>query len=213
VKLTVREAARLLNVAETRIYRWIEDDEIPFIMIHHRPLFHRVELLEWAIAMQLPIETDLYERTPGEPFSTALERGGGRRCETNLADAAGELPIASQLDRTTIRTVVATRESEMFVCRAPDGIAIPKARSPVICAGVPAVVCLLWPGPGGWTIDSLAARAVFVILAPTLHEHLKLLSRLSRALHAPPFRDAVQRGAPFELVLERARGWEQSLAS
>ena len=54
MKLTVRAAAVMLSVSETAIYRWVDDDEIPFVMIQHHPMFHRVELLEWAMAMELP---------------------------------------------------------------------------------------------------------------------------------------------------------------
>ena len=76
VRLDAREAAAILQVTETRLYRWVDEGDIPHAMIHHVPLFHRVELLEWALDNEVPISVDLYEGEPGAPLTEALVRGG-----------------------------------------------------------------------------------------------------------------------------------------
>jgi excisionase family DNA binding protein len=211
VKLTVREAAAALNVPETAIYRWVDEETIPFVTIHHHPMFHRLELLEWAMAMEIPVSADLYEGERGQPFTSALARGGGRMIRDSLAELAATLPISSVADREVIRSVIAARGSELFVNPGADKIAIPKARSPVICPDAPALVTLWWCEHRALMIDTRPANVVFLILAPTIKQHLQLLSRLSLALHDRAFRTAVQSQGEFDQVVAEARRWEQAL--
>jgi len=45
MKLNVRQAAKLLSVSESEVYRWVEEGEIPCVLIKNQPLFGRAELL------------------------------------------------------------------------------------------------------------------------------------------------------------------------
>lgn len=211
MKLTVREAATALNVPETRIYRWIDEETIPFVTIHHHPMFHRLELLEWAMAMEIAVSADLYEGEGGQPFTSALARGGGRLIRDSLAELAAALPVGSVADREVIRSVIAARGSELFVNPGADKIAIPKARSPVICPDAPAMVTLWWCAHRELVIDARPTTALFLILAPTIKQHLQLLSRLSLALHDRGLRTAVQAQGEFDQVVAEARRWELAL--
>ena len=196
--LTVREAATVLNVSETKIYRWVDDEVIPFVMVHHHPRFHRLELLEWAMEMELPVSFDLYADVHDQPLTRALERGGGRVIDTDLAELASQLPL-EPADRDVVRSVITAREAELFVNAGE--IAIPKARSPIICADSSAAVSLSWSGQ----------RALFLIVAPTIKRHLQLLSRLSLAVRDSRVRTAVQRTGAFEPVVVETRRWEQDI--
>jgi len=211
VKLTVRAAAMMLHVSETKIYRWVEDDEIPFVMIHHHPMFHRVELLEWAVAMELPVSVDLYEGGRDQPFSTALERGGGRTLAGSLGDLAADLPIERAAERDVLRAVIAARGDELFIRRGADRILVPRARSPVICPEAPPMVMLWWCGERMRKPAHAPVSVVFLILAPTIKHHLQLLPRLSLALHDQAFGAAVQRPGAFDRVVAEARRWEQAI--
>ena len=48
MQLTVRDVARLLNVSEKTIYRWIKEASIPAYRVNEQYRFNRAELLEWA---------------------------------------------------------------------------------------------------------------------------------------------------------------------
>jgi PTS system nitrogen regulatory IIA component len=48
-------------------------------------------------------------------------------------------------------------------------------------------------------------HALFSLISPTVRAHLRLLSRLSFALHDPGFKGAVIRQASREEILEEAR--------
>ncbi len=211
MKLSAREAARMLNVSETKIYRWVDDEEIPFVMIQHHPMFHRVELLEWAMEMEVPVSADLYEDERDHPLTTALERGGGHALGDELAAIADAIPSENPGDRAVIRAVLAAREVDLFVARATDAIALPKARCPIVCPEVAPLVMLWWCDPRAVVVDHAAMTALFLIVSPTVKQHLKLLSRLSLALHDRAFRTAVQQRGAFEPVIEESRRFEQEL--
>jgi nitrogen PTS system EIIA component len=206
VKLTVREAAKVLAVSETKLYRWVDEETIPFVMIQHHPLFHRVELLEWAIEMEIPLETDLYEHQHELPLTTALQRGGGRALTDSFESIAAALPT-SEPERERIRAVVSARQSEMFSCREADRLAIPRARSPIVCPDAAAHV-MLWWSERAFVLDGIAANTILLIVAPTVRDHLKLLSRLSRSLHDAAFVAALREPGAFDRVLAEARRLE-----
>jgi excisionase family DNA binding protein len=216
MKLDARQAARMLGVSETEIYRRVDAGEIPFTMIHHRPLFHRVELLEWAMSIELPISVDLYEdlhESEPHPLAAALERGGGGTVGADLGELVEDLPALARPERDLLRAVIASRSAAMFVSRAADRIALPRANSPIICAGTPGRVLLRWAAQRALTLPDVPVSALFLIIAPTIRRHHELLSRLSLALHDPAFRAAAQRAGAFAGVVAEARRWEMALAA
>jgi excisionase family DNA binding protein len=213
MKLDARQAARMLGVGETRIYRWVDAGEIPFTMVHHRPLFHRVELLEWAMAMELPVAVDLYEDGEPSPFADALERGGGGTITAAPEELADEIPALPGAERELISAVIAARAREMFVSRAADWIAMPRANSPIICPATPGLVLLRWAARRALMVRDTPINALFLIVAPTIRRHHELLSRLALALHDPTFRAAALRMGAFAEVVAEARRWEAQLAA
>ena len=46
--IDVRDSARLLNVSEKTIYRWVKQGKLPAYRINEQYRFNRAELLEWA---------------------------------------------------------------------------------------------------------------------------------------------------------------------
>ena len=203
MKLNIREAAEMLGVSETRLYRWVDEGDIPFVTIQHRPVFHRLELLEWAMERDLPISIDLYEDLTESPLATALELGGGHvMAAAGLSQIVDDLPIVHE-DREVIRAVIAARSGEMF--RPHDGIAIPTPRSPLICPQLPPTLMLWWCRELSIQVGGEAVKAVFVIATPTILDHLQLLSRLSLVLRDDGFAQAVKRMSPVASVIAEAR--------
>ena len=203
MKLNIREAAAMLNMSETKLYRWVDDGEIPFVTIQQRPLFHRLELLEWAMEQDLPISVDLYEDPTEAPFATALELGGGHlMTPAGLSQIADALPIDHD-DRAVIRDVVAARGHEMFQVR--KGIAIPTPKNPLICPELPPTVMLWWCRAQPVAVGEERANAVFSIATSTILDHLQLLARLLLVLRDDGFVQAVNRVYPIATVIAEAR--------
>jgi PTS system nitrogen regulatory IIA component len=213
MKLTVRQAAQLLSVSETQIYRWVEDGQIPCYTVRHQPLFSRAELLEWATAKRLPVSVELFA---GGGRSTrladALERGGihhhvpGDDRPSLLRAVVNLLPLPSPADAELILPIMLAREAQAST-GIGDGIAIPHVRMPLVFAGREAAValCFLEHPIEFHAIDGKPVHTVFAMLTPTVRGHLQLLSRLSHALFDPGFLAAVKRRAPAAEILAEAR--------
>lgn len=213
MKLSVRDAARLLSVSESELYHWIEDGEIPFYMINHQPLFNREELLEWATEHKLRLSVELFA-DGAQPvlLGDALVRGGvhhrlaGADRASALRAAVATLPIADEAERELVLDIMLARESEAST-GVGNGIAIPHVRSPLVFAGeAPAIaLCFLAQPIEFDAIDREPVTTLFVMMTPTVQTHLQLLSRLSVALHDEAFLAVLARRADADAVLAEAR--------
>src|SRR5437867_8954305 len=81
MQLTVRDAARIMNVSEKTIYRWIHQGTLPAYRVNEQYRFNRAELLEWATSRKISVSADLFhdpteELEPQIRLSDALEAGG-----------------------------------------------------------------------------------------------------------------------------------------
>src|ERR1035437_4947409 len=65
MKLTVRDAARLLSGSEKSIYRWIKEGVIPAYQINDQYRFNRAELLEWATSRKISVSPEIFAETEG----------------------------------------------------------------------------------------------------------------------------------------------------
>ncbi len=53
MQLGVRDVARILNVSEKSVYRWIRDGQLPAYKVNEQYRFNRAKLLEWANAHKI----------------------------------------------------------------------------------------------------------------------------------------------------------------
>jgi nitrogen PTS system EIIA component len=218
MKLTVRDAARVLSVAESQIYRWVDDGEIPCYVVNHRPLFSPAELLEWATSRRLAVSPQLFEsgdddNGAGPPrLAEALARGGihrgvrGGDRDAVMKAVVERLPVPEEADREVLLQVLLAREA-LGSTAIGEGLAIPHVRTPLVFPGVPAAaaLCFLETPVSFAAIDGRPVHTVFVLVSPTIRGHLQLLSRLSLALLDRGFKEAVLGRAPAEQILEQAR--------
>jgi PTS system nitrogen regulatory IIA component len=217
VKLTVREAAKLLSVTEDQLYRWVDERAIPFYMVEHRPRFARTELLEWATQKRLPVSPEMFESEeggdPGPSLEEALSRGGihhdlpGGTREAILRAAVKRLPSISEEDQALLLEVLLARESAVST-GIGDGIAIPHVRSPIVSSGDAASItlCFLEKPLDFQAVDGKPVHTLFLICSPTIAGHLRLLAKLSLALLDPGFKAALsKRGASEEILAEARR--------
>jgi nitrogen PTS system EIIA component len=211
VKLTVREAARLLAVAESELYHRVEEGEIPFITVDHHPLFNRAELLEWATVRRLPLSIELFA---GEGAQTrlvdALGRGGvhhevgGFDLTSTLRAVVDCLPITDADERDAIAAILTARQADAATA-VGSGIAIPHVRGPIVFAGQPAAVSLCFLNHA-IRLGDAQVTTVFAMMTPTISGHLQLLSRLSLALHDDGFvATLLRRAQPAAVIAEAAR--------
>jgi PTS system nitrogen regulatory IIA component len=206
MELRVRDVARLLNVSEPTVYRWVRQGALAAHRVGEQYRFHRVS-------------PELFT-PPGSPEATfslqaALERGGvyrevpGERRDQVLA-AIAELPgIPSGVNRSQLAQLLIGRET-LASTAVGDGIAIPHPRDPLV-VGVEephVLLCFLGRPVDFGAIDGLPVRALFTLLAPSVRQHLQILAKLAFVLHDPALRELLNRVAPQRAILDRIRALE-----
>ena len=212
--LKVRDVARLLNVSEGTVYRWARKRSLPSHRVHDQFLFNRVELQEWAALHKHRVSPELFAADQSEDgipdLLAAFRRGGitydlpGEKREDVLA-AISRLPgIPAGVNRELLHQLLLAREA-LASTSIGDGIAVPHPRDPVIVhVDRPAVfLCFLRNPVDFGATDGIPVRVVFLLLSPSVRDHLRLLARLAAALHDPEWKALLRAAAPEARILER----------
>jgi PTS system nitrogen regulatory IIA component len=214
MQLNVREAAKILNVSEKTIYRWINQGNLPAYRANEQYRFNRAELLEWATSRKINVSPEIFH----EPESTsgplvglvdALQAGGifyrvgGADRETVLRAIVETMRLPEEVDREFLFRVLLAREA-LGSTGVGDGIAIPHVRNPIVLhVSRPTItLCFLEKPVDFGAIDGKPVHALFSLISPTVRAHL----------HLRPSRSGIQGGHPAPGLergnpqgLERAR--------
>jgi len=223
MKLLVKDAARLLNVSEKTIYRWIKQGSIPAYRLNEQHRFNRAELLEWATARRIAVSPEIFHEEQSEASSLphlreAVQAGGvfyrigGSDKASALHRVVETMRLPEEVDREFLYQVLMAREA-LGSTAIGDGIAIPHVRNPVILhLQRPMItVCFLDKPVDFGALDGVPVTVLFALISPTVRAHLHLLSRLSFALRDATFRDAVIRQASRDELLAALESCEERL--
>ncbi len=222
--LTVRDVARLLNVSERTIYRWIDQGTLPAYRIGDQFKFNRTELLEWATSRRMNVSAQMFaepESAGVEPckLSDALRAGGtfyrveGDDKASALKSVVEVLRLPEGVDREFLYQVLLARES-LGSTGIGDGIAIPHVRNPVILHVTQPMVALCFlerPIEFG-AIDAQPVHTLFVLISPTVRAHLRMLSLLSFALREPSLKQLFKEQGSRGDILAAIERIESNLA-
>ena len=209
--LNIRDAAKILDISESTLSRWIKEG-LPAFLINGRYRFNRVDLLEWASRHKIPAAA-LYQAPEGmvPPLAVLLEGNvhydvPGGDMKTVMASVAERLPLANSRDKALAALAFADREAKGTTVIA-DGIAIPHVRSPLIF-GVDQpllTLCFLKDAVPFESGGRSPVRVVFALVSPTVRAHLTLLAMISSALHDAEFRRLLGVRAAAAEILARLR--------
>ncbi len=195
MQLNVREAARLLNLSEKTLYRWVREKKLPASKVHEQYRFNRAELLEWATSQQMQVSPELLREINVAPapivaLADALRAGGihdavsGTDKLTALGAVVRLMPLAEEVDREFLLRLLLARES-LASTGLGGGIALPHVRNPIVMhVSEPLITLCFLQKP---------VHTLFTIISPSTRAHLNLLARLAFALRQPAFADAVSR--------------------
>jgi len=208
--MTLRDVARYLHLNERAVGRMAEAGELPAQRATRGWRFSRTAIEAWRTqpgrATQEPLPAE-----PVPPLTLAGAMDAGRMSlqlhGTNRDAVLHEL-VALVLDPGNDRhaelffQALKAREDLCSTC-VNDGVAIPHARNALIGLVDQAVVAY-GRQPNGvdfGAIDGQPVKHFFLLCAPNVRDHLKLLARLSRLLHKPDFRAKLDASAsPDELI-------------
>ena len=221
MELSLRDVARLLDVSEDVVARWVRQRELHAVRVGGHYRVNKVELQEWAAARGLRVSPELYapeghvEQLPS--LHAALERGQihyhleGTQRDEILRSVVGLPSIPAGIDRNLLFELLLSRE-QLASTGIGAGIAIPHPREPlVVQINEPIVVLAFLMQPVDFeAIDSLPVSTLFVLLSPSVRVHLQMLSRLMCALHDTLVRDLLQDKLPAAAILQRVAELEET---
>jgi len=223
VQLVVKDVARLFNVSEKTVYRWIDQGILPAYRINDQYRFNRAELLEWATSRRMNVSPDIFAEpessaTPLPSLVEALQAGGifyrigGTEKESVLRAVVETLRLPEEVDREFLLRVLLARET-LESTGIGDGIAIPHVRNPVVLhvARPLITLCFLEHAVEFGALDGKPVSIVFSLISPTVRAHLRLLSRLSFALQDPRFKAVLQRQSARDEIFAEAHRIEAGL--
>ena len=224
MQLTVRDVSKLLSVSEKTVYRWVKQGVLPAYRVNEQYRFNRAELLEWATSRRMNVSAAVFDEpesnaTPVPALGEALRAGGifyrlgGKDKEAVLRAVVEHLRVPEEVDRDFLLRVLLAREN-LQSTGIGDGIAIPHVRNPIVLH-VPrpmVTLCFLEKPIDFGALDGKPVHVLFTLVSPTVRAHLRLLSRLSFALHDAGFKKAVLRQASRDDVLRECERVEQTLA-
>ena len=224
MQLGVRDVSKLLNVSEKTIYRWVAQGILHAYRVNEQYRFNRAELLEWATSRRMNVSAALFDEpesnsTPIPSLVEALQVGGifyrvsGLDKESALRALVEHMRLPDEVDRDFLLRVLLAREA-LQSTGIGDGIAIPHVRNPIVLhVSRPMItLCFLETPVDFGALDGKPVHVLFSLVSPTVRAHLRLLSRLAFALHAPSFKQAIVRQAAREEILAEAQRVEDGLA-
>jgi PTS system nitrogen regulatory IIA component len=224
MQLTVHDAAKVLELSEKTIYRWVKEGKLPAYKVNDQYRFNRAELLEWATARRINVSPEIFaepESSRGNlptlaealRFGGVFYRVGGTDKPSVLKSVVEVMSLPEEVDRDFLLKVLLARES-LGSTGIGDGIAIPHVRNPIVLH-IPrpmVALCFLEQSIDFGAMDGQPVRTLFTLVSPTIRGHLSLLSKLAFALRDSEFRSAVTRQATREELLDAVTRMEQTLA-
>ncbi|MDD2236529.1 MAG: PTS sugar transporter subunit IIA [Kiritimatiellae bacterium] len=223
MQLSVKDVAKLLNVTEKTIYRWIKQESIPAYRINEQCRFNRAEILEWATSRRIPFSPEILTESSTEPIqlptlTETLQTGGivyrleGDSKPTVLRGVVDVMRLPEEVDREFLYQVLLAREN-LGSTGVGDGIAIPHVRNPIVLHITKPIItlCFLEHPIDFGALDGTPVDTLFTLISPTVRAHLHLLSRLSFVLQNTSFKQALKRQALRDELMEELTRAEAAL--
>jgi PTS system nitrogen regulatory IIA component len=208
-------------VTEKTVYRWIKEKNLPAYKIQDQYRFNRPALLEWAQSQRLPLPPQLLEKEDGEEEVTlpkALENGGihygisGQTKGEVLARIAQFPKLPSTWSAQELTQLLLAREA-LTSTGIGRGFAVPHVRNPIVLpVKEPSIdLCFLKKPIDFGAIDDQPVHTLFLLLSSTIRGHLRLLAKISYALHDAIFPQMLEARAPQEQIFEKIAALEKEL--
>jgi len=220
--LTVHDVAQLCDVGENQVFEWVQEGGLPAEHVNGAHRVNSAELLEWATNRKHPVSPAIFEKLNGDSvgrtvLADALEAGGvahnipGSDRKSVLEAAVEALPVPVGFDRGTLVQLLVARE-DLGGTAIGNGIAIPHPRCPVVLAGARRVIqlCYLAHPLNFGSSASKPVDILFLMICPTVRDHLQLLAHLAALLRDESFLRTLRDKPSKDVILNEIRRVEAS---
>jgi mannitol/fructose-specific phosphotransferase system IIA component (Ntr-type) len=223
--LTASDLATLFDVSESRIYRWAGAEDLPATEVGGEKFFNPTEVLEWATVRRAPFSPALFPTVdrPASELSDALERGGITHPLTALDWSAASSAMAEHILADVPPVVTVDDLARLIEVRGSDGIsfvgdqiATPNPQHPMILPiREPRLMLARLGSPvplGKKCPQGHSVHALFLLVSPTIQDHLRLLAKLACALRDESLRGAITDRESAGQIQDRVRRAEEAFA-
>ncbi len=224
MKLKLDDVARSLEVSSTTVARWIRQGRIPIRRNGEVCRFDQTVMDRWARSHSLSFSpphhpsADDGEQAVSDTLTAALTAGGvffdctAETASDALREAVDRMAFLSEGERATLYEKLLERES-LASTGVGKGVAIPHPRTPIPDFPETPVIttCFLTRPVDFKAVDDQPVRVLFVLMCPTVRQHLQLLSRLSYCLRDAAFIDFLHSRPDAPALLEKVSGFERRL--
>ncbi len=186
MELKLKDAAKLLNVSEKTIYRWIADNKIPFYKINSQFRFKREELEQWAKGKNDDVGSPQNIPTTHINAVDLISRGGIHyRVEGSIPfdiikNCMKIIPLPGGIDREKTTKLLIERE-EMMPTGIGKGVAVPHPRHPKLNSVESefASICFLEKSVDFGSLDGELIHTVIILVCANTARHLRAISEIS----------------------------------
>ena len=214
MQLSTSDVAKICEVSVSQVFKWVQEEGLPAEQVNCSCRVNPMDLLEWASNRMLHVSPALFTQLNGasagaESLSCALQAGGvvrdiaGKDRSAILEALVEGLSLTEGFDRDSLVRLIAARE-HMGGTTIGGGIAIPHPRTPVALPGSERLMRLAFlaePLDLG-AADGKKVEAMFLLVCPTVRDHLEQLAKLASALRDEKLRSIVMGRASTETILE-----------
>lgn len=223
MELSKDEIAKHLGLPSATVERWVRQGKIPVQKKGINYSFSKSLLKKWAtnhnLSFFIPQNPDIKSIVNKKPSLTQAIISGGVFYEIIGTDTESALQAAVE----KIDTLPPDLKSELYEKLVEreniastgigKGIAVPHPREPLSRPPESSVIatCFLKEPVDFKAIDNKPVSVLFVLLCPSLHTHLHLLSRLSFCLRDDEFATFLRSTPEADVLIEKITEFEMKM--
>ena len=229
MRRALTEIANDLGLNLDTLDRWIRQGKIPVNKQGNIGIYNESELNRWAEKQRkthvnpendYDVQKELQNANmlSSSVLFSALKKGGvfhnitGNTKDEVIAAAVDMIPDFPDKNRDEIYYQLMERE-RLASTGIGNGVAIPHPRNPLAKGLIePMIVtCFLEKSVDFDSIDDRPVSVLFLLLSPTIENHLNLLSRLSFCLRNSDFMEFIRQKPEPDFLLNRVKEMEISI--
>ena len=209
--LNTKDISHLLMLSEKEVQQLIKKKEIPFQLLHDKVVFNKHQIIEWALARNLPINVSGHHKlkeyhidTLGNLLDKDSFHYNCKLTETAyIEQMISKINFEKSVDREIIIQLLKSRESLMSTAIG-NGISLPHPRVPLMVGRNKPLINFFFPvnSLDLKSIDGKPVHTLILLISQTIKQHLSLIAHLSFLLSKETFRFALENRLQCNEILD-----------